>query len=134
MKIILIILLIHIFSSNLFGESRGDGTSYNGYSKKIKSVLKDEKDNNWKITFSSGNSYQGELKEGKYNGLGIFKWYDGRKYEGRFKNGEKNGYGKWISDSGEFFIGEWKNGKKNGLGIFNYKYGSQYVGELENGE
>ena len=79
---------------------------------------------NLKIKFSSGNWYQGEFKEGKYNGLGIFKWSDGRKYEGLFKNGKKHGHGKWISNNGEFFVGEWENGKKNGHGILNYKDGS----------
>ena len=37
--------------------------------------------------------YEGEYKDGKYHGQGIFSYPDGSKYEGKWKDGEKNGQG-----------------------------------------
>ncbi len=32
--------------------------------------------------------YEGELKDGKYDGQGTYTWSDGRKYVGEWKDGE----------------------------------------------
>ncbi len=37
--------------------------------------------------------YDGEIKNGKEDGFGTFKWKDGNIYTGQMKNGERNGFG-----------------------------------------
>ena len=41
--------------------------------------------------------YNGEWKNNKMDGNGIFEWPDGRTYDGEYKDDKKHGYGlfKW---------------------------------------
>ena len=51
------------------------------------------------IDFSGNNYYQGDIKNGKMEGFGIFFWNDKRKYIGNYKNDKRNGFGIYISKS-----------------------------------
>ena len=46
-----------------------------------------------KEEWPDGSSYNGQYKEGKKNGKGIFVWFDGSKFEGDFVNNKIEGYG-----------------------------------------
>ena len=35
-------------------------------------------------TWTNGDMYEGEFKDGKYHGQGTYTWSDGRKYVGEF--------------------------------------------------
>ena len=134
MKYILIFIFIQIFSNNLFGKTdKYDFLKSDNLSNNTQYFKNSTSPHFEKIIFSSGNIFKGEIKDGKYNGPGVFIWSDGRKYEGIFEDGKKHGHGKWSSNNGEYFVGEWKNGKKNGHGIFTYPDGSKYIGKWENG-
>ena len=37
--------------------------------------------------------YEGEWKNNKMHGKGIFTWKDGRRYEGEYVNDKKEGFG-----------------------------------------
>jgi len=37
--------------------------------------------------------YDGDWKDDKKDGYGLFKWPDGRAYEGGYKNDRKHGFG-----------------------------------------
>lgn len=37
--------------------------------------------------------YEGEWKNNKMHGKGIFTWRDGRRYEGEYVNDKKEGFG-----------------------------------------
>ena len=54
--------------------------------------------------------YQGQVKDGKPNGIGVLTFIDGSKYVGRWKNGMMNGKGTETSPDGRKFEGEWKEG------------------------
>jgi len=54
--------------------------------------------------------YQGQVKDGKPNGVGVLTFTDGRKYVGRWKNGMMNGNGTETSPDGRKFRGEYKDG------------------------
>ena len=41
-----------------------------------------------------GDRYEGEKKDGKKHGYGIYYWFDGSKFEGLYKNNLREGYGK----------------------------------------
>ena len=110
--------------------------------------------------YSNGNiQYEGDFKDGKFEGNGKFYYDDGdyfigeykyglrngkgKKYlkngnlcfEGEYINGKAEGYGKDIWEDGEYYIGQYKNGIMNGKGIYYYSNGKiKYEGEYVNGK
>ena len=54
--------------------------------------------------------YQGQVKDGKPNGLGILTFTDGWKYVGEWKDGIYNGQGTRTYPWGKY-VGEWRDGK-----------------------
>ena len=60
----------------------------------------------------NGDIYEGEWKNGEFNGKGIYKYNNGNKYEGEFKDGNKDGKGIFTNKNGEQIIGLWKNDEK----------------------
>mmetsp|Transcript_35099 Transcript_35099/g.40561 ORF Transcript_35099/g.40561 Transcript_35099/m.40561 type:complete len:97 (+) Transcript_35099:594-884(+) len=57
------------------------------------------------------NKYEGEFKDDKRHGFGVFVWPSGKEYRGYWKNGKMHGEGKVIKD-GVVTEGKWKNGEK----------------------
>ena len=55
--------------------------------------------------------YQGQIKDGKPNGLGVIFDPNGSKYVGSWGNGKWNGQGTHTWKDGSKFVGEWKDGK-----------------------
>ena len=56
-------------------------------------------------------NYQGQVKDGKPNGLGVIIAPNGSKYVGCGKNGKWNSQGTYTWKDGSKFVGEWKDGK-----------------------
>lgn len=49
------------------------------------------------MTYSNGNTYEGEWKEGIKSGTGKMTWKEKKEeYEGSWLNGKPNGYGTYI--------------------------------------
>ncbi|EAR84709.1 protein kinase (macronuclear) [Tetrahymena thermophila SB210] len=112
--------------------------------------------------FQNGDRYEGEVKDGKMNGKGIYyykednirKKYEGQwvndkkdgfgileyksgnKYEGYFKNDCFNGKGIYYyykeGDNKMKYEGQWVNNQKDGFGILEYKSGNKYEGQFKN--
>ena len=78
--------------------------------------------------------YQGDVKNGKPNGVGIGIYKDGWKYIGEWKNGKRHGQGTRTWKSVSKYVGEWKNGKRHGQGTFTKISGNNYVGEWKDGK
>ena len=55
------------------------------------------------------------------------------KYEGDIKNGKPDGLGKYISPKGSMFEGEYRDGKRNGQGKYINYDGIIWVGEFREG-
>jgi antitoxin component YwqK of YwqJK toxin-antitoxin module len=68
------------------------------------------------------------------NGFGVYKWSDGDKYEGDWKNGKFEGKGKYYYSNGSTFEGKYKLGKKHGEGVFIKKNGDEYEGLWQHGK
>jgi hypothetical protein len=68
-----------------------NGDTYEG------EIENDTPNGNGKIVWANGDSYDGEWKDGKLNGQGTYTWSDGQYYIGGFKEGQKNGFGKLVS-------------------------------------
>jgi hypothetical protein len=49
--------------------------------------------------------YEGEWKNNKMDGQGIYFWDDGRYYEGYYKNDMKHGYGEYTYTDGQIYMG-----------------------------
>lgn len=76
--------------------------------------------------------YEGDLKDGKREGLGVQKWPEGTIYEGEWKNDRAQGKGKLKHRGGDVYEGEWCNDKANGFGIYINPNGGNYEGEWSN--
>ena len=55
------------------------------------------------------------------------------KYEGDVENGKPNGVGILISPMGGKYVGSWKNGVRNGKGTTTYSSGTKYEGGWKDG-
>jgi hypothetical protein len=80
----------------------------------------------------AGESFYGELKDGKFNGQGTYNWANGDKYVGEYKDGQYNGQGTYNRANGDKYVGEFKDDKFNGQGTYNRANGDKYVGEFKN--
>jgi caspase 3 len=69
--------------------------------------------------------YEGEMKDDKRNGQGIYYYNSGNRYEGNWKDDKRNGQGIYYFNDGDRYEGNWKDGNKNGQGIHYFKNGTQ---------
>lgn len=83
-----------------------------------------------KLSFASGESYEGEIHNGKLNGNGVIQYKDGSTYNGGFADNRKSGFGTYIWASGECYEGAWVNDTMSGKGTYYYKAKGQ-VPKLE---
>jgi hypothetical protein len=84
-------------------------------------------------TWPNGDTYVGQVKDGKYNGQGTYTWANGNKYVGEWEDNKQHGQGTFMWD-GEKYVGEFRDGKRNGQGTYTWASGAKYVGEWEDGE
>ena len=63
-----------------------------------------------------------------HNCFGTYTWSDGDKYVGEFKDGNLHGQGTYTDANGTKYVGEFKDGKYNGQGTLTYASGDKYVG------
>jgi hypothetical protein len=76
--------------------------------------------------------YQGQVKDGKPNGLGFLTTIYGEKYVGEWKDGEYNGQGTFTHSDGGKYVGEFKDGKRwNGM---QYDKNGNIIGNFMNGK
>jgi hypothetical protein len=55
--------------------------------------------------------YIGQLRAGRYHGVGNLRLADGDHYRGTFEGGTYHGYGEYKSKSGKSSLGIWEGGK-----------------------
>ena len=81
----------------------------------------------------AGCEYEGEFKNGKKSGRGIYRWPDGLVYEGEFYNDWINGSGT-LELPGAVFEGTWVDGARNGPGVDIFDDGGRFEGEYVKGK
>lgn len=90
-----------------YGKLYCNGSSYNGMIKESKM------DGNGLIIYSGNTqilSYSGEFRDNLYNGSGIIKYLNGDTFIGQFKDGKKNGLGKLYNPNGIVIMEtEWRD-------------------------
>ena len=87
-----------------------------------------------KLTFKNGDIYEGDFRNGKRTGKGIFYWKDGNVYKGDFVNGKRSGKGILRFVDGYVYEGEFLDGKRSGKGVFRFVNGDTYEGDFVNDE
>ena len=106
MKHSLIILISFLLlSSHVIGNSHKGETLYG-----LSECLLLPCDYQW-IGFGDKDTqpkYQGQVKDGKPNGLGVIFYPDGSKYVGGWENGLFNGKGIFSKSNGTKYVGSWK--------------------------
>ena len=85
-----------------------------------------KKDLHWK--------YLGFIENMKPHGEGVINSPEGEYYEGEFKDGLFDGQGQYTKPNGYSYVGRWKNNKKNGFGTENFSNKDKYTGEFKNGK
>ena len=83
---------------------------------------------------SKGRVYNGSIKDGIPDGVGIMKYPNGLTYIGEFVEGKRNGLGKLSSSNGFSYEGMWLNDEMYGSGKVVYKdHKIEYDGTTQNG-
>lgn len=89
------------------------------------------------INLPNGDSYTGDIQNGKYHGQGEY-FFKGQNlvYRGTFVEGRQHGQGvlSLASTSEAIYDGTWELGRKNGLGNYLYGLEEYYNGEWKNDE
>ena len=73
--------------------------------------------NNDYLNFNEECRYEGQYKNGKREGYGIYYMTNGDRYEGEFQNNLYNGRGSYYWSNGLIYFGRFKDHKKEGIGI-----------------
>ena len=127
MKHLLIILSFLLLSSPVIGNSHKGETLY---------LWETSSGNKW-LGFGDEETqpkYQGQVKEGKPNGLGFLIYPNGTRYVGSWVNGKRN-EGTVTHSDGSKFVGNFKDGKYwIEIMTFSKEVGIKIVGEWRNSE
>ncbi|HUI16647.1 MAG TPA: hypothetical protein VL244_03210 [Alphaproteobacteria bacterium] len=80
-------------------------------------------------------SWSGGCPNGLVNGQGVLQWYDNGtpsdRYEGEVRDGKMNGRGIYFALDGERYDGEFKDDARTGHGIYLTRWGDRYEGNFE---
>jgi hypothetical protein len=57
----------------------------------------------------------------------------GIRYEGEFKDGQFEGHGVGKYPNGDTYVGNWKDNSKDGVGLIYFDEGAKYKGEFVHG-
>merc|ERR1719258_631252 len=90
-------------------------------------------------TYTNGDVYVGQMKDGKQHGNGKMVYvededdehYASEVYEGEWKDGNFHGKGTYTDADGDVYDGDWKDDKRNGKGTNTWASGSVYVGDFK---
>ncbi|KAM6347957.1 MORN repeat-containing protein 4 isoform 1-T1 [Alca torda] len=85
------------------------------------------------FTYSNGEEYRGEWKEGRRHGIGQLTFSDGTAYVGHFENGLFHGCGVLTFSDGSRYEGEFVQGKFSGVGVFTRCDNMTFEGEFKGG-
>ena len=78
--------------------------------------------------------YEGEMKDGLYEGQGRLTYANRARYEGEFKAGERDGKGTYVFPSGAKLITEFREGRPQGRGMYVWTNGNRYIGDFRDNQ
>ena len=126
----------HIYKGDFLNNLRhGTGKDYRKNAKYEGEFKKDKKCGKGKIIFESGDIYEGEFNDNKFNGYGHYIWAkNGHEYKGNYLNGKFHGEGLYKWGENEYYNGEYVNGIKEGEGEISYADGKKFFVNFSNGK
>lgn len=68
------------------------------------------------LTYKNGDSYYGQVQNGRRSGFGTYYFKNGDKYEGYFQNDLFHGSGRYTFKTGNYFVGNYKLDQRDGPG------------------
>lgn len=86
----------------------------------------------WFVNGKPTTRYEGEVRNGLYNGRGVYTFSDGDRYDGEWQNGQQQGRGAFIWTSGNRYDGDFVKGKRTGRGVLSFHGGGRYEGQWLN--
>lgn len=93
-----------------------------------------------KITYPSGNVYEGDVVQGERSGTGTFKWYSNNNliglFSGSWKNGQMDGNGTYYysANSYPYLVGTFVAGKPDGTATYYKEAGNAFITTWLNGK
>jgi hypothetical protein len=72
--------------------------------------------------------YEGNIRDGRLQGRGVYKWSDGDRYEGDVRDEKLHGRGIYVWANGNRYDGDYRDGKRTGRGVYMWANGSRYEG------
>jgi len=87
-----------------------------------------------KIEWDTGASWDGQTRDGWYEGSGRMTYYEGSKYKGTYLNGKRHGTGTARLANVDVYDGAWAFGRFHGMGRYHWVNGDEYTGPFENGK
>lgn len=66
----------------------------------------------WRRGPGQSDQYEGEYRNDKKEGFGVFSWADGNVYRGNYVNDLREGYGEMFWVDGIVYKGQWKEGNQ----------------------
>ncbi|HEX9389872.1 MAG TPA: caspase family protein [Usitatibacteraceae bacterium] len=109
-----------------------DGARYNGEYREGKDRIKIL--NGRGEFISKSFHYNGEFKDGRKHGRGIYEWANGDKFDGDFAEDRPSGKGVWQFAGGDRYEGEIVDGAIVGKGVFVSKNGDKIIGSFIDGK
>ncbi|MBT6140846.1 MAG: hypothetical protein HOH72_02510, partial [Nitrosomonadales bacterium] len=85
-----------------------------------------------RMSYSSGDTYNGFFKNNKRHGQGTYHHKNGDKYSGNWKNSKKHGRGTYTWKNGNKYVGQWQNSNMHGQGVKTFKNGKIQSGIWKN--
>ena len=83
----------------------------------------------------NGGRYEGQFKDDKCNGQGVYYFSNGDKYEGPWVNNVRTGQGIYCFANGDTYEGEFADNRFDGYGVVDYSsQGERYAGEWRKGK
>jgi len=86
------------------------------------------------LELPNGDRYEGETRDGKMEGWGIYTFVNGDRYEGQFLDNRISGKGTMSYQNGNRYSGDFKSGMKHGNGVFTFANGDVYRGEFRDNQ
>ena len=120
-KVFLVLLAVLFLNICFTTSTFGDGKCVEGDCENGKGTM----------TWTDGDKYVGEYKDGKTHGQGTYTWANGNKYVGEFKDDKRHGQGTYTWANGDKYVGEYKDDKRLGQGTYTWANGDKYVGEFK---
>ena len=120
-------------STEVFIGRASDVSSYNNSANYTNTNLVNTNNNNNSLNLPMGDKYEGEIKNNKPNGKGIYYSITGEIREGIFIDGHLNGKGKMTLNNGFFIEGNFVDDELDGYGKTININGELYEGEFKKG-